>query len=121
MTRPSFFWRATRRVLAVLAAALTAFPLPSASADDVPPIRISLKDHVFTPAEIPLTAGKTVTLQVTNSDDTAAEFECKPLRIEKMVPGGGVISVQAHATSAGRLKFVDEYREDATVGFFVVQ
>lgn len=84
-------------------------------------VGISLQNHVFSPAEIHAPAGQPVTIVVSNLDATPAEFESKTLRFEQVVKGGGRISVQVRSLSPGRYRFYDDYHEDTTEGFLVVQ
>ena len=39
-------------------------------------------------------AGKPIIIDVSNLNSTPSEFESKTLRVEKVVPGGGKISIQ---------------------------
>ena len=93
----------------------------SARAEESANVRVTLKDHRFSPAEPTVAAGKPVTIEVTNLDPTPSEFESKTLRVEKVVPGGGKISVQVRPLSPGRYRFFDDYHEDTTEGFLVVK
>jgi hypothetical protein len=43
------------------------------------------------------------------------------LRVEKVVAGGGTITVQIRPLGAGRYRFFDDYHEDTTEGFLTVQ
>jgi hypothetical protein len=43
------------------------------------------------------------------------------LRVEKVVPGGGKITVQVRALAPGRYRFFDDYHESTTEGFLVTQ
>ncbi len=95
--------------------------LSAALADDATHVQISLKDHRFDPAEPTAPAGKAITIEVTNLDSTPAEFESKSLRVEKVVVGGGKISVKVRALTPGRYRFFDDYHEKTTEGFLVVQ
>ena len=108
-------------VKAALFALTAAFGLAAASADDATVVKLSLKDHKFSPAEATAPVGKPFRLEVTNLDPTPAEFESKPLRIEKLVPAGGAITVPVRALPAGRYRFFDDYHEDAAHGFLVAQ
>ena len=49
---------------------------------------VTLKDHHFSPAEPTAPAGKPIVFEVVNLDQTPAEFESKPFRVEKIVVGG---------------------------------
>jgi hypothetical protein len=92
-----------------------------AVADDSAKVSVTLKDHRFSPAEPTAPAGKPILIEVTNLDSTPSEFESKTLRVEKVVPGGGKITVQVRPLSAGRYRFFDDYHEDTTEGFLVVK
>ncbi|HEX9169621.1 MAG TPA: cupredoxin domain-containing protein, partial [Roseiarcus sp.] len=54
-------------------------------------------------------------------DSTPSEFESKTLRVEKVVPSGGKISVQIRPLGPGRYRFFDDYHEDTTEGFLIVK
>jgi len=107
---------------AVLGLALVLEMGPSlAIADEPTKLTLTLKDHKFSPAEPTAPAGKPVVIEVENQDKTPAEFESKALRVEKVVPGGGKISVQVRALPPGRYRFFDDYHEATTEGFLVTQ
>jgi plastocyanin len=92
-----------------------------ARADDAAPVQITLKDHKFQPAEATVPAGKPIVIQLANQDATPAEFESKELRVEKVVAGGGAITVKVRALKPGRYRFFDDYHEATTEGFLVAQ
>jgi len=101
-----------------LALALAA---PASAADEPAKVSLTLKDHRFSPAETAAPAGKPIVIEVTNSDTTPAEFESKPLRVEKVVPAGGKVTVQVRPLSPGRYRFFDDYNEATAEGFLVTQ
>jgi Cupredoxin-like domain len=104
--------------VAMIAAAVAtnaAFAQPSAT------VKVSLKNHHFEPAEPSAPANTPITIVVTNLDSTPSEFESKTLRVEKVVTGGGTITLQVRALSPGRYRFFDDYHEDTTEGFLIVQ
>jgi hypothetical protein len=92
-----------------------------ALAEDAARVSVTLEDHRFSPAEPTAPAGKPIVIEVTNLDSTPSEFESKTLRVEKVVSGGGKITVQIRPLSAGRYRFFDDYHEDTTEGFLVVK
>jgi hypothetical protein len=55
-------------------------------------------------------------IEVTNLDPTPSEFESKTLRVEKVVPGGGKISVQVRPLSPGSVAVM---REGSEVALFM--
>jgi plastocyanin len=84
-------------------------------------VRLSIKDHRFQPSEVRVPAGKPVTIEVRNLDTTPAEFESKTLRVEKVIAGGASVIIKVRALSAGRYRFFDDYHEDTTEGYLVVE
>ena len=94
---------------------------PLAFGDESASVSVTLKDHRFSPAEPTVAAGKPIVIEVTNLDPTPSEFESKTLRVEKVVPGGGKMSVQVRPLSPGRYRFFDDYHEDTTEGFLIVK
>ena len=113
-------WTGALAVTLLAAAAPVAWA-PIAWAEDAATVRLSLKDHRFQPAEARVPAGKPITIVISNLDPTPAEFESKTLRVEKVVAGGGTITVQIRPLAAGRYRFFDDYHEDTTEGFLIVQ
>jgi plastocyanin len=83
-------------------------------------IQVTLKGHQFAPAEVEAPAGKPLTIEVSNQDSTAAEFESKDLRVEKVTPAGGMAKVKVRPLQPGRYRFFDDYHESA-VGYLVVK
>ena len=97
---------------------LAAFAAP-AMADDQQ-VTIVLKDHAFTPNEVPIPANTKVELLVQNQQNVQAEFESHSLHREKVVPPGGQISVVVGPLNAGRYEFFDDFH-NATRGFLVAK
>ena len=112
--------RVVSKVVLCLAIAI-GMGAPLAVADEATKISVTLKDHKFSPAEPTAPAGKPIVIEVENQDKTPAEFESKALRIEKVVPGGGKVTVQVRALAPGRYRFFDDYHEATTEGFLVTQ
>jgi hypothetical protein len=92
-----------------------------AVADESARVSVTLKDHKFSPAQPTAPAGKPIVIEVSNLDSTPSEFESKTLRVEKVVAGGGKISIQIRPLSPGRYRFFDDYHEDTTEGFLVIK
>jgi hypothetical protein len=90
-------------------------------AEDSVRISVTLKDHRFSPAEPTAPAGKPIVIEVSNLDPTPSEFESKMMRVEKVVPGGGNISMQVRPLAPGRYRFFDDYHEDTAEGFLIVK
>jgi hypothetical protein len=114
----------TARRLSILAAGL-ALGLSAQSLDaqaqDATKVSLTLNNHKFSPAEPTAPAGKPIVIELENQDTTPAEFESKALRAEKIVPGGGKVTMQVRALPPGRYRFFDDYHESTTEGFLVTQ
>ena len=94
---------------------------PPVFAQEATVVKLTLKNHQFQPAEPHAPANKPITIVVTNLDPTPSEFESKTLRVEKVVAAGASITLQLRPLSPGRYRFFDDYHEDTTEGFLVVQ
>jgi hypothetical protein len=94
--------------------------VPAARAEDSVTVQISLKDHRFQPAEPHAPAGKPIMIIVKNLDPAPAEFESNMLRVEKVVTGGGTITLRIRPLEPGRYRFFDDFHQE-TQGYLVVQ
>ena len=91
------------RSASLLVASLALGFAPAALAAEPAKVSLTLKDHKFSPAEPTAPAGKPIVIELANHDGTPAEFESKALRVEKIVPGGGMITVQVRPLQAWTL------------------
>jgi hypothetical protein len=90
-----------------------------ALADDAE-VAITLKDHQFTPSEVPVPTGVKVKVTVKNEQPTTAEFESKVLHFEKIVTAGGQITLFVGPLNPGSYEFFDDFHHD-TRGHFVAK
>ena len=103
----------------ILAAPLVCALAASALADD-PVVNITLKDHQFTPAEVPVPAGIKVKLLVKNEQQVTAEFESTSLHREKIVQPGSEITVYVGPLDPGSYEFFDDFH-NATRGHLIAK
>jgi plastocyanin len=82
---------------------------------------LTIKDHRFEPVELQVPAGKAFTLNVTNGDATAEEFESDDLDVEKVIAGGQSAVVKIEPLDAGRYEFYGEYHEATAKGALVAK
>lgn len=82
---------------------------------------LTIKNHVFTPAEITVPANKRVQVTVVNDDDTPEEFESHPLKVEKVVPGKSKAVVRIGPLKPGRYRFIGEFHESTAKGTIIVK
>lgn len=100
-----------------------AFPLLLAAAPafaDDPVLRISIQDHQFMPAELPVPAGVKVKLLVKNERQVNAEFESNSLHREKIVNPGGEAAVYIGPLDPGSYDIFDDFNRD-TRGRIIVK
>jgi len=84
-------------------------------------LTLTIKDHKFTPTEIKVPANKRVEITVINDDATPEEFESKPMKVEKMIPGKSKGVVRIGPLKAGRYPFVGEFHESTAKGVLIAE
>jgi heme/copper-type cytochrome/quinol oxidase subunit 2 len=98
-------------------AILVIFAAPSRATDDSSQLRFA--HGAVEPARLTIPANKPVTLQVTNSGDSAVEFESFELHRERVVQPGQTITVYIPALAPGAYPFFDDFSHGATTGEIV--
>jgi plastocyanin len=93
----------------------------AALAADAPSFELSLKEHKFEPASLTVPAGTRVKLTIKNLDETPAEFESHDFRAEKIVPGGGEVSLYVGPLKAGSYVFFDDFQAADTRGTLIAK
>lgn len=96
-----------KRLLSLALLSLAAFTAVAADGDAA----LTIENHVFSPKEVKIPAGKKVKLLVVNKDATPAEFESKSLGREKVIPGKSSAVILVGPLKPGRYAFVEEYHE----------
>jgi hypothetical protein len=78
-------------------------------------------NHRFEPARIEVPAHVKFQLHVTNTDDTADEFESVDLNREKLVAPGQTITVFLGPLPSGEYKFFGDFHQDTAQGVMVAK
>jgi len=99
-------------------AVLVSFAPASVRADDY---TITIKDHKFTPSELKVPANQRVEITVINDDATPEEFESKPMKVEKVIPGKSKGVVRIGPLKPGRYPFVGEFHEATAKGVVIAE
>lgn len=86
-----------------------------------PEMQLSIKNHLFEPAELKVPAGQRIKLVVHNRDSTAEEFESPALSREKIIPAGAKVSIFIGPLKPGRYAFVGEHHEATAKGTIVAE
>ena len=90
-----------------------------AVADDPVRIDVTIKDHVFSPSEIHIPAGKPALLIVRNLDAGPEEFDSSALKVEKVIVGGTYATIRLRPLWAGRYPFMGEFHPETAQGVVV--
>jgi len=110
----------TRFLIVLLSAAFAVYPV-SVRADDLFPLGLTLKDHVFDPAELRAPAGKDIAITLKNEDDSFEEFDSDALRTEKIVTAKGKVTIKLKPLAAGKYPFRGEFHDATAQGVLIVE
>jgi plastocyanin len=86
-----------------------------------PEVNITIKNHVFIPAEVKVPAGKKIKLIVENQDATAEEFDSHALNREKVIPPRGKAVIFIGPLAPGKYPFIGEFHESTAQGVVVAE
>ena len=95
--------------------------LPFAAQADASEITLIIKNHVFTPTEVKVPAGKKIKLIVDNQDDTAEEFESHELNREKVIAPKSKANIYIGPLPPGRYPFFGEFNEKTARGVVIAE
>ena len=114
--------RLGQRILVLLlgAASLLAPGSSRARAED-PSFPVTIRGHRFEPSELQVPAGVKLRLIVRNADATVEEFESYSLHREKIVPGGGEITLLIGPLSPGTYDFFGDFNPQTAQGRIIVK
>jgi plastocyanin len=106
-------------ITAVLLSAITGWSSPAPAQDHA--ATVTIRNHRFEPAEIRVPAGKRITLTVINDDPTPEEFESRPMKVEKIIPGKSRAIIRIGPLKAGSYPFVGEFHETTAKGVVIAE
>jgi plastocyanin len=95
-----------------------AFAVPAAAEDG---FTLSIRGKAFEPNELTVPAGQKITLTVKNLNPTPSEFESSDLNREKVVTGGGDITVFIGPLRPGSYEFFDDFSADTPHGHIIAK
>lgn len=87
---------------------------------DPPAFNISIRDHLFYPAEIIIPANTKVKLLIINEDPTPEEFESYELNREKVILGKSQTVIFIGPLKAGEYPFFGEFNMTTAQGKIIV-
>ena len=85
-------------------------------AEDIPVFRLTLKDHLFSPATLQVPAGQKVKIIIENQDPNPEEFESFAMNREKVILGRSRGVVFVGPLQPGTYPFSGEYNPDIAKG-----
>lgn len=88
---------------------------------EVPTYQLAVRNHRFVPTEVQIPSGTKVRLVIKNEDATAEEFESSELGREKVVTGGGEITIWIGPLSPGRFGFFGDFHPETAQGVLIVR
>lgn len=86
-----------------------------------PEYRIEIKNHLFIPSVLEIPANTKVKLKIVNHDSTPEEFESYELNREKIVVGGGKITIFIGPLEPGEYPFFGEFNPRTAQGVVIVK
>ena len=98
---------------------LLAILIATPSLAATPPVMMSLKNHVFTPANVTVPAGEKVTIDLTNHDMATEEFDSHDLKVEKLVTPGAHVTFSIGPLSPGTYSFMGEFHPATAQGHVI--
>jgi heme/copper-type cytochrome/quinol oxidase subunit 2 len=107
-----------KTLLLIVMPACLAAPLAQAADSEV---NLTLKNHLFTPAEIKVPANQRIKLSVHNQDSTPEEFESHALNREKLIPAGAKAVIYIGPLKPGRYDFFGEFNPSTAKGLVVAE
>ena len=96
-----------------LGAALVVAFLPLARADDMPVIKLEMRDGVFVPDTIEVPANTRFKLEITNTGKSPVEFESLELKREKALAAGATSSIVFRTVDPGTYPVFDDFHPDS--------
>lgn len=82
---------------------------------------LTLRSHVFTPAELRIPAGQKVRLLIDNQDASPEEFESHELNREKVIPGRSRATVYVGPLQPGKYPFFGEFNPQTARGVLIAE
>jgi hypothetical protein len=105
----------------VVALAFIAWAVAPAAADEMPTIRVEMKDGAITPLRIEVPANKPFKLEIHNTGKTPGEFESTELNREKVVAPLSQSFIVFRRLSPGEYAYFDDFHPEAPKGTLVAK
>jgi hypothetical protein len=100
---------------------LTIAVVPGLTRAETPEFQLTIKGHLFYPAELVVPANVKFKLMVANEDATPEEFESYELNREKVVLGNGRTSIFIGPLLPGEYPFFGEFNSSTAQGKIIAR
>lgn len=111
-----------RFALIVMAILTTVVALPGAGrGEEDPTFRVEFKDGVVMPLRLEVPANRRFRLELHNTGQTAAEFESRELRKEKVLAPGSTSVLVIRTLDPGEYQFFDDFHLEAPPSVLVAK
>lgn len=84
----------------------------AASAADIAPVVLTIKNKQFDPQNLPLPSGVKLKMLIRNLDEIPAEFESYDLSREVVVPAHGEVNIYIGPLEQGNYQFINDFNHD---------
>ena len=101
------------RTPALALAGLVALAVVPARADDLPVIKVEMRDGIITPTTIEVPANTRFKLEITNTGTSPVEFESTELKREKALAAGATSSIVFRNLDPGSYAVFDDFHPEA--------
>jgi hypothetical protein len=99
--------------LALTALVAVACATVSARADDMPVIKVEMRDGVILPEVIEVPANVRFKLEISNTGQSPVEFESTELKREKALAAGSTSAIVFRTLDAGTYQVFDDFHPEA--------
>ena len=82
---------------------------------------ITIKDHIFSPAELRVPAGQKIKLIVDNQDATPEEFESHDFNREKIIAGNTKATIFVGPLKPGKYHYFGEFNMNSANGYIIAE
>ena len=97
----------------LLASLLALLATAPAGADDMPVIKVEMRDGVILPSTIEVPANTRFKLEITNTGTSPVEFESTELKREKALAAGATSAIVFRTLDPGSYAVFDDFHPDA--------
>lgn len=108
-------------IIGLVMASISASPAVARGSADMQTVKITLKDHRYTPDVITVRAGQKIRIDITNRDATADDFESEGLHVDRNLKPHEHATFVIGPLKPGRYPFKGELHAETAHGEVVAE